>query len=118
MAKFSAGAIVIADWRGDALPGEPNKIRPAVVIEDTALFGPDYPNVILVPLSGDGELAIPGLSEAIEPTPENGCTKLCFALAPYVACTAVARVRSTSSRITDEQLRRIRRQVAEAIGLG
>lgn len=118
MAAFAAGAIVIADWRGDALPKEPNKSRLAVVVEDDALFGRHYPNVILVPLSDDAELAIPGLSEPIEPTPENGCTKRCFALAPFVACTSAARVRPTPSRITAEQLARIRRQVAEATGLG
>ena len=117
MAAFAAGSIVLADWRGDALPKEPNKLRPAVVVEDDGLFAPDYPNVILVPLSEDAGLAIPGLSESIEPTPENGCTKRCFALAPFVACTSVARVRRTSSRVTAEQLLRIRRQIAEAIGI-
>ena len=33
-----AGQIVLADWRGDALPKEPNKRRPAVVVEDDGLF--------------------------------------------------------------------------------
>lgn len=117
MARFAAGDIVIADWPGDALPKEPNKLRPAVVIEDDALFGDGYPNVILVPLSDDAGLAIPGLAEWIEPGPENGCTKPCFALAPYVSCTSASRVRATPSRITAEQLARIRRQVAVAIGL-
>jgi hypothetical protein len=117
VAAFAAGAIVIADWRGDALPKEPNKLRPAVVIEDTALFAPEYPNVILVPLSEDPGLVIPGLAEPIDPTAENGCTKRCFALAPFVACTSATRVRPTACRITADQLARIRRQVAEAIGL-
>jgi mRNA interferase MazF len=118
VASFTAGDIVIADWRGDALPKEPNKRRPAVVIEDEGLFGASYPNVILVPLTEDAGLAIPGLAEPIDPTAENGCTKRCFALAPFVACTSAARVRATLSRITAEQLAQIRRQVAEAIGLG
>lgn len=117
MAAFTAGDIVIADWRGDTLPREPNKRRPAVVIEDAGLFAPDYPNVILVPLTEDAGLAITGLAEPIEPSAENGCTKRCFALAPFVACTSAARVRPTASRITAEQLAHIRRQVAEAIGL-
>ncbi len=117
MATFTAGDIVIADWRGDALPQEANKLRPAVVIEDDALFGADYPNVILVPLTEDAGLAIPGLMEPIEPDSENGCTKRCYALAPFVASTSAARIRATRSRITPDQLARIRRQVAEAIGL-
>lgn len=63
MAAFAAGDIVIADWRGDGLPQEPNKRRPAVVIEDQTLFGSDDPNVILVPLTDDAGLAIAGLAE-------------------------------------------------------
>jgi hypothetical protein len=117
VAAFKAGEIVIADSRGDALPKEPNQLRPAVVIEDHELFSADYPNVILVPLSDDPALAILGLAETIDPTPENACTKRCFALAPFVSCTASARVRATGSKVTHEQLARIRRQVAEAIGL-
>jgi mRNA-degrading endonuclease toxin of MazEF toxin-antitoxin module len=49
-ADFRGGQIVVVDWRGDALPKEPNKPRPAVVIENQALFAPDYENVIVVPL--------------------------------------------------------------------
>ena len=30
---FAPGEIVLADWRGDALPKEPNKLRPAVVVD-------------------------------------------------------------------------------------
>lgn len=59
-----AGQIVLADWRGDALPKEPNKRRPAVVVEDDGLFAPAYPNVILVPLTEDAALAIPDLFRA------------------------------------------------------
>jgi mRNA-degrading endonuclease toxin of MazEF toxin-antitoxin module len=117
VADFAAGDIVIADWRGDALPKEPNKRRPAVVIENDALFGPGFPNMILVPLSEDAGLVIPGLAEQIEPSAENGCTKRCYALAPFVTCTSKARIQATASRVTAEQLGRIRRQVAEAIGL-
>jgi mRNA interferase MazF len=100
------------------LPKEPNKRRPAIVIEDEGLFGPTYPNVILVPFTEDAGLAIPGLTEPIEPIAEKGCTKRCFALAPFVACNSAAPVQATPSRITAVQLARIRRQVAEAIGLG
>jgi hypothetical protein len=46
VAKFSADQIVIVDWR-DALPKEPNKLRPGVVVEDESLLDPAYPNVIL-----------------------------------------------------------------------
>ena len=112
-----AGQIVLADWRGDALPNEPNKRRPAVVVEDDGLFAPAYPNAILVPLTGDGALAIPDLSVEILPTEENGCIKPCWAVSHLVATTAKARLQATRSRITPAQLADIRRQIALAIGL-
>ena len=116
MAGFSGGQIVIADWR-DALPKEPNKLRPAVVVEDETLFDPGYPNVILVPLTEDQRLAIADLSVAIDPTPRNGCTKRCYALSHCVATASAKRVRPTASRIADAELLAIRRQIALAIGL-
>jgi mRNA interferase MazF len=116
LAGFSSGQIVIADWR-DALPKEPNKLRAAVVVEDETLFDPVYPNVILVPLTEDQRLVIPDLSVAIDPTPQNGRTKRCYALSHCVATTSAERVQQTSSRIAKDQLLAIRRQIALAIGL-
>jgi len=108
---------VLADWRGDAMRREPNKRRPAVVVEDDGLFAPAYPNAILVPLTEDALLAIPDLSVAIPPTAENGCAKPCWAVSHLVATTSKARLRATSSRVTPEQLIAIRRQIALAIGV-
>lgn len=107
MTAFVAGQIVVADWR-DALPKEPNKLRPAVVVEDHALFDPAYPNVILVPLTEDAFLAIADLSVRIEPTAGNGCTKTCYALSHCVATTSKERVRGTDSRITAAELAAVR----------
>jgi len=112
-----AGQIILADWRGDALPKEPNKRRPAVVVEDDGLFAPAYPNVILVPLTEDAALAIPDLSVPIAPTAENGCGKMCWAVSHLVATASKARLRATRSRITPGQLAAIRRQIAIAVGL-
>ena len=112
-----AGQIVLADWRGDAMPKEPNKRRPAVVVEDDGLFVPAYPNAILVPLTEDAALVIPDLSVAIAPTAENGCSKPCWAVSHLVATTSKARLRSTPSRITLAQLAAIRRQIALAVGI-
>lgn len=111
-----AGQIVLADWRGDALPKEPNKRRPAVVVEADGLFALAYPNAILVPLTEDSRLTIPDLSLAIAPTAENGCTKPCWAVSHLVATTSKSRLHATSSRITPEQLMAIRRQIALAVG--
>jgi mRNA interferase MazF len=116
VARFSAGQIVVVDWR-DALPKEPNKLRPAVVVEDEGLFDQAYPNVILVPLTEDQRLAIFDLSVVIDPTLKNGCTKRCYALSHCVATTSAARVKPTSSFIVQDELMTIRRQIALAIGL-
>ncbi|SDB07379.1 type II toxin-antitoxin system PemK/MazF family toxin [Belnapia rosea] len=110
-----AGQIVLADWR-DGLPKEPNKRRPAIVVEDDDLF-PDYPNVILVPLTEDAEFAPAGLAVRIEPTADNGCAKPCYALPHHVAATSKLRLRATESRITPQQLSEIRERIAIAIGL-
>ena len=108
---------MLADWRGDALPREPNKLRPAVVVEDDGLFAPGYPNAILVPLTDDAALVIPDLSVAIAPTAENGCAKPCWAASHLVATTSKHRLTATPSRVTAEQLTVIRRQVALAVGV-
>ena len=116
LAAFAPGQIVLADWR-DALPKEPNKLRPAIVVDDAELFIPSYPNVILVPLSEDSDFAIEDLSLVIEPTAENGCPKRCYALSHCVTTNSKQRIRPTRSRILPEQLQIIRRQIAFAIGL-
>ncbi|HEX3499630.1 MAG TPA: type II toxin-antitoxin system PemK/MazF family toxin [Stellaceae bacterium] len=117
MASFVAGQLVVVDWR-DGLPKEPNKRRAAVVVEDHELFDAAYPNAIVVPLTEDDRLAIADLSVIIDPTAENGCTKRCYALAHCVATTTAARITPTASRITQEQLERIRHRIALSIGLG
>jgi mRNA-degrading endonuclease toxin of MazEF toxin-antitoxin module len=111
-----AGQIVLVDWR-DALPREPNKRRPAVVVEDEGLFDPSYPNVMLVPLAEDPHMAILDLSVEIRPTPENGCTKTSYALAHHVTTASKRRITETPSRVTDTQLAEIRRLIAFSIGL-
>lgn len=114
---LKAGQIVLADWRGDALPKEPNKHRPAIVVEDDGLFAPGYPNAILVPLTEDAGLIIPDLAVAIDPTVENGCSKPCWAVSHLVATTSKARLTVIPSRITPEQLATIRRQIALSVGI-
>ncbi len=114
--RHKAGQIVLVDWR-DALPKEPNKKRPAIVVEDSDLFDPSYPNLILVPLAEDPHLAIADLSVELPPNSENGCTKLSYALAHHVTTTSKQRVTGTPSRITDGQLTEIRRLIGLAIGL-
>jgi len=116
LASFAPGQIVLVDWR-DALPKEPNKLRPAIVVEDGDLFAPSYPNVILVPLSDDSDFVVADLALLIEPMPENGCTKRCYALSHCVTTNAMSRITPTRSSILPDQLDAIRRQIAPAIGV-
>jgi mRNA interferase MazF len=112
-----AGQIVVVDYR-DALPKEPNKIRPCVVVEDADLFDPSYPNVIVVPLTDDARFVIQALAVEIPPTPENGSTKTSYAVAHCVTTASKQRIgKATESCVTDEQLAQIRRRIAECIGL-
>ena len=113
---FTAGQIVLVDWR-DALPKEPNKRRPAIVVEDSDLFDNIYPNLILVPLAENPHIAIADLSVLITPTAENGCTKSCYALAHHVTTASKQRVTPTPSCITHVQLAEIRQLIGIAIGL-
>jgi mRNA-degrading endonuclease toxin of MazEF toxin-antitoxin module len=114
--SYTSGQIVLVDWR-DGLPREPNKRRPAVVVEDRGLFDDAYPNLMLVPIAEDPHLAIADLSVKIFPTVENGCTKTCYALAHHVTTTSKLRITPTPSRITEPQLAEIRRLIGIAIGL-
>ena len=99
------------------MPREPNKTRPSVVVDDQDRFPANYPNVIVVPLTRDERIVIPTFSERIEPTPENGAPATSWALGHHVSTISLHRVmKTTSSRITDEQLASLRQRVALALG--
>lgn len=117
MSRPAAGDVLLVDWRRGALPGEPTKIRPAVVVESPLWFSEDYANVLVVPLTTDFSLVHPTLAVPIEPTPENGATRLSWALAHHVTIAARQRTKETASRITPAQLRQIRERIAGAIDL-
>jgi hypothetical protein len=59
---------------------------------------------------------IPDLSVAIEPTAGNGCATRYWAAA-HLVTTSKHRVRPTESSVTTEQLTRVRRAIAMALGL-
>jgi mRNA interferase MazF len=80
--ELKAGQIVTVDWRKDpddpALdpqPPEPNKLRPAVVVQDTELFDPAYPTVLVVPMTGDPAPAIPDLTVVLSPVPATAARR-------------------------------------------
>ncbi len=98
------------------MPAEPNRLRPAVVVEDEGLFPEAYPNLLVVPLTRDEGLAYPSFAERIDPSPENGVAETCWALAHHVSSVSMKRVSPTPSRVTSEQLGGIRRRIALAVG--
>lgn len=104
----------MVDWRGGALPHEPNRLRPAVVVEDHELFPEAYPNTLVVPLTRDEGLAHRSFAERIEPTPDNGVDETCWALGHHVTSVSLRRVKPTRSRIAAEQLSSIRERIALA----
>ena len=113
---MKAGTIVLVDWR-DALPGsgEPNKRRPGVVVSSPRFFGRDLPFEIVVPLSGEADLAIVGASLTIHPTKENRCTKPSYALAWNVQAVPHRRLRETMAHITSSELAAIRAQITACV---
>ncbi len=115
--KPRAGAVVLVDWRRGALPGEPTKIRPSIVVDEQGRFPSDYANIIVVPMSSKEMLVVPTFSERIDPTPENGAPVASWALAHHVSMVSLQRVKVTQSRITDEQLASLRHRIALALGI-
>ncbi len=96
---LKAGQIVTVDWRKDPRdpaqdpqPPEPNKVRPAVVVQDTGLFDPTYPTVLVVPMTGDFSLAIEALTVVLQPSPSNGCKKVSYLLPQNLTCVSKARI--------------------------
>jgi mRNA interferase MazF len=122
--KLQAGQIITVDWRRDPVdpgqdphPPEPNKLRPAVVVQDTELFDPSYPTVLVVPMTGDPALAMTDLTVVLQPTPTNGCTKVSYLLPQNLTCVAKTRITAaTESRIAPAELRQLRQLVVLAIG--
>lgn len=116
MSRHAAGSIVVVDWRAGAMPHEPSRLRPAVVVEDDELFPEEYPNTLVVPLTRDEGLAHRSFAERIEPGHDNGAETTRWALAHHVTGVSLRRVKPTSSRITPDQLSSIRRRIAVALG--
>jgi mRNA-degrading endonuclease toxin of MazEF toxin-antitoxin module len=111
------GDIVVVNWR-DSLDGsgEPNKRRPAVVVGAAPYFGSGLPFEIVVPLTSEAQLAIPGASLPIAPTPANGCSKPSFALSWNVQTVPHVRLSGTPSHVTAEEVDEIRTQIGRCIG--
>ena len=122
--ELTSGQIVTVDWRRDPLdpaqdphPPEPNKLRPAVVVQDTGLFDSSYPTVLVVPMTGDPGLAIADLTVELQPSASNGCKKVSYLLPQHLTCEAKTRIQAaTDSRISATELQLLRQLVVLTIG--
>jgi len=122
--ELKAGQIVTVDWRKDPEdpeqdphPPEPNKLRPAVVVQDTELLDPSYPTVLVVPMTSDRELVMADLTVVLQPTATNGCKKVSYLVPQNLTCVAKTRIKEvTDSHITPAQLQQIRELIALLIG--
>lgn len=122
--ELKAGQIITVDWRKDPddpaqdpHPPEPNKLRPAVVVQDTELFDPSYPTVLVVPMTSDRELVMADLTVVLQPTATNGCSKVSYLVPQNLTCVAKTRVKEvTDSHITAAQLQQLRELIVLLIG--
>ncbi|MCT0199563.1 type II toxin-antitoxin system PemK/MazF family toxin [Synechococcus sp. CS-1325] len=122
--ELKAGQIVTVDWRKDPddpdqdpHPPEPNKLRPAVVVQDCELFDLAYPTVLVAPMTSDPELAIPDLTVVLQPSSANGCKKVSYLLPQNLTCVAKTRITTaTDSCVTPAELQQLRQLVVLAIG--
>lgn len=119
-----AGQIITVDWRKDPndpglnpLPPEPNKLRPAVVVQDCELFDPAYPTVLVVPMTGDPSLAMADLTVVLQPNSTNGCRKVSYLLPQNLTCVAKTRITdATDCCVTPTELQQLRQLVVLLIG--
>jgi len=120
---LKAGQIVTVNWRKepsdsgqDPQPPEPNKFRPAVVVQDTELFDLTYPTVLVVPMTGNPALVIPDLTVVLQPSLTNGCKKVSYLLPQNLTCIAKTRITAaTNSVISPAELQQLRQLVVLTI---
>ena len=75
------------------------------MVEDTELFDPAYPKVLVVPMTGDPGLAIPDLTVVLQPRPSNGCKKVSYLLPQSLTCVAKTRITAATTSRWARQMR-------------
>ena len=88
-----------------------------MVVQDTELFHPSYPTVLVVPMTSDPALAIPDLSVVWHPCPSNGCKKVSYLLPQNHTCVVKTRITTvTNSEITPAELQQLCQLIVLTIG--
>jgi mRNA interferase MazF len=113
----TAGQILWIDFRKDARPKEPNKLRPGIVVENAALFAPDFPTIIVVPCTTALTFEVMDLSVEIEPDESNGFDRVNWAIAHNITSASKARIlKETDYRVSPEHVAQIRQRIIETLG--
>ncbi|MGD0472334.1 MAG: type II toxin-antitoxin system PemK/MazF family toxin [Candidatus Velthaea sp.] len=114
---MTAGRILWVDFRRDAAPKEANKLRPAIVVEDSGLFAEEYPNVVVVPCTTTLTFEVRDLCVQIAPDERNGFDRTNWAIAHNVTTASKARiVKQTDYHISSGHLDEIRARIVEMLG--
>jgi len=114
---LKAGQILWIDFRKDALPKEPNKLRPGIVVEDSDLFAAAFPNVVVVPCTTALTFEVSDLCVQIVPDEGNGFDRVNWAIAHNVTTASKARiVKVTDFSISAKDLAEIRTRIVETLG--
>lgn len=114
---MTAGQILWIDFRKDVRPKEPNKLRPGIVVENTALFVAEFPNVLIVPCTTRLTFEVIDLCVQIAPDQNNGFDRVNWAIAHNVTAAAKARiVKETSYSVSPAHLAQIRELIIETLG--
>jgi mRNA interferase MazF len=114
---MTPGAIVKVHWRdAKRKTTDPNRVRPAVVIGMSGVYVDALATLLVVPMTADEEMLVPGVTLVLLPTPDNGCTRTSYALSWNIQSVAIERITPTNARVTDKELEELRAQVARLVG--
>jgi mRNA interferase MazF len=112
-----AGQIIWIDFRRDALPKEPNKLRPGIVVEDGGLFVEAFPNVVVVPCTTRLTFDVLDLCVELPPDERNGFDRTNWAIAHRVTTASKSRiVKETAYHVSPQHLALIQTRISETIG--
>jgi mRNA interferase MazF len=110
---------VVELTRGDVvlvtLPGDYGKRRSAVVVQSD-LFAPDFPSVLICPLTSD-PLRHSVARIAVEPTAENGLPTAGSLMVDKVAAIPRARIFRSVGRLDDATLLRLDASLSLMLGV-
>ena len=110
----STGEFWLVDF-GEAFPGEPAALRPALVLGPSSLFGNELPFLILAPLTTQRR----GLSlhVEVEPDAHNGLRQTSYVQCELLRSVNRRRVVTRLGRIDDVALSRVRSIVSVLLDL-